>query len=97
MNKSPSILDGLAEVFRQTYATPMKDGNHVAVFIGMQEGHGDIPEFPLFNMTKRVGEVPEHATVSEQTLRRLGYSCPNVPDFNDARSFDDVGEPLCSL
>jgi len=99
-NKSPSAFDGIAYAYRSTYAAPsapLKDGNQVAVFYAHQEGCGDIDGFPLFNMTRRVGEVPVNATVSAETLRRLGYSTPTIPDANDSRSFDDAGELLCSL
>ena len=96
-NKSPSQLDSVFSAFRTTYETPLKDGNDVAVFLAHQEGIGDLEGFPLFNMIRRVGDVPVNATVSAETLRRLGYSTPTIPDANDSRSFDDNMEPLCSL
>lgn len=96
-NKSPSQLDSVFAAFRTTYATPLKDGNEVAVFYAHQEEIGDLEGFPLFNMIRRVGDVPVNATVSAQTLRRLGYSTPTIPDENDSRSYDDSGELLCSL
>lgn len=46
------------------------------VFIGVQEGAGIVPDFPLYNVERQVGEVPVGATLGLSTLRKMGWSSP---------------------
>jgi len=98
MNTTPSQFEPFAQVMREGYAPALKDGNEVAVFIGMQDGMGVVDAFPLFNLTRQVGIYGKDSTVSTQTLRTLGYSAPSIPapDVYASRTHDDNFEPLCN-
>ncbi len=47
-----------------------------AVFLGMQECAGVCPDFALFNLTADIPGHPCNSTVSEMTLRKLGFALP---------------------
>lgn len=57
-------------------SAPAGCGSVQAVFIGVQDGAGVVPDFPLYNLERRVGEVPVGATLSVGTLRKLGWGEP---------------------
>jgi len=44
-----------------------------AVFIGVQEGAGNVADVELYNLTEDVEGHPSGSTVSRQTLERLGF------------------------
>jgi len=97
MNTTESQLDPVAEIFREVYAEPKKDGNTVARFLGMQSGGIFRHEsFPLYILTAQVGPHPVDSTVSDMTLARYGYTPPAITDRYDSRTHDDNLEPLCN-
>ena len=55
----------------------LQHGGSVAVFIGVQKsGLQGRRSIPLFNLTQSIADRPAGATVSDRTLRKLGYSVP---------------------
>lgn len=96
MNHTTSQFAPFAQIHRDVFAKPLKDGNEVAEYIGNMEGFGDMPALALYNLTRSVGAYPNGSTVTAETLRALGYSAPTAPDIYDSRSFDDAGEILCN-
>jgi hypothetical protein len=47
-----------------------------AVFAFHQPGFGGMPGFDCYTLTEDVGGHPKNSTVSEHTLRKLGYHVP---------------------
>lgn len=47
-----------------------------AVFFGVQPGEGFVPDFRLYNLTADIPGHPQGSTVSEHTLRKLGFALP---------------------
>lgn len=53
-----------------------------AYYIGTQSGFADIPAFSLYNLTADIPGHPAGSTVSDITLRELGYSLPELsPEY----------------
>ena len=48
-----------------------------ATYLGRQHGTERIPDFDLYLLTADVAGHPIGSTVSEMTLRELGYALPN--------------------
>ena len=47
------------------------------VYIGMQEtGFPEIPDFPLYNLTKDIPGHPTHSTLCREELEKAGYMFP---------------------
>ncbi len=49
------------------------------VFIGVQDCGGIVPDFALYNLLVDVPGHPAGSTVSEDTLRKLGFLVPTNP------------------
>ena len=47
-----------------------------AVFVGLQEGFGDVPSFNLYNLTEDIPGHPAGSTVSQDTLEQAGFVAP---------------------
>lgn len=48
-----------------------------AVYCGRQAGYLHLPAFDLYTLTADIEGHPKGSTVSEHTLRRLGFTLPS--------------------
>ena len=72
MENLTSLMSAIRETERVCGLKPLAP----AVFIGMQECPDHDP-LPLFSLTEAIPGHPLASTVSEPTLRQLGYAIPS--------------------
>lgn len=100
MNTAPSLFDGHAQAYRETYAVPqpaLKDGSEVAVYDFTWRDFFPEPT-AMYRLTAAIHGHCIGSTVTGDTLRRCGYEPPPMTksDLYDSRSCDDNNELLCN-